>query len=695
MSHVIKEGDLFLFTDEDGNIPEGNREKYGLYMKDTRFLSLLEWSMGDLSIRPLSAEAEGAESLYRCTHGEGKDLDGRVISRESLEMTRNRWIYKGVLYETFTLINRGRTMVHVPLTFRFDADFSDMFVVRGYKEAELGDPRIRRETEKGVRFTYWGTDGIERATAIQFLPAPDRVEGGQATLSFYLEPGASKRIHLTCMPSVGGEIREVFEESVAREAIREAYGEWFDSCPTVESDSSVFNSLYRRSLSDFRMLMTDMGEGEIPVAGLPWFAVPFGRDSIIASLQALSVHPETAKNTARTLARFQGKEVNPYRDEEPGKILHEIRFGELAETGAIPHTPYYGTIDATPLFLVLVAEIHRWTGDDGFVREMLPHVRKALEWIDTFGDPGGYGYTAYEPRSEQALFNQGWKDSDDSNTHTDGTLAPPPIALSEVQGYVYMAKKAWSDLFHQIGNIEDSRRLAQEADRLREKFHRDFWMEEEDFPAIALDQEKKQVANVSSNPGHCLMAEMFDPEQADRVVKRLMEKDMFNGWGIRTLSSQAPSYNPFSYHNGSVWPHDNSLILFGMKKMGCHREAERLIGGLLEAAAAFPDTRLPELFCGYGKEEGRLVPYPVACSPQAWAAGTAFAVLQAILGLEPEASRKQIRLSPRLPEGMERLEVRGIRAGKGTLDISLLRREGETFTRIHQNTTGWLVTVLP
>ncbi|MFC4075996.1 amylo-alpha-1,6-glucosidase [Salinithrix halophila] len=689
---MIKEGDLFLYTDARGDMPRDNEEKLGLYMKDTRFLHQWEWSLGEVPLRLLSAEADGAESLYRYTQEEGVQLSGEILKRDTIEISRRRRIYEGVLYETFTFLNRGGKPAAVPLHFQFDADFSDVFFIKGNKEVEMGEREPVRWTETGLHFDYQGTDGLKRSTAIQIAPAPDSPgEGGDLRMTLYLEPHLVKRVSLRILPTVDDETHSLYEESVVEETIGDLYREWYEASPEVESDSGAFDELYRRSLTDLRMLLIDLGEGPFPAAGLPWFGAPFGRDSLITALQSLPVNLEMAKNVVRTLARYQGKEVNPYREEEPGKILHEVRFGELAATEKIPHTPYYGSIDATPLYLILIAEVYRWTGDMDFVQEMLPSAQKALEWMNTFGDPGNLGYTAFYSRSEQGLAYQGWKYSKESVIHEDGGQAKPPIALAEVQGYVYWAKRSWSDLFHHMGNIEESRRLSKEAEALRTRFRRDFWVEEEGYPAIALDGEKKRVETVSSNPAHCLAAGMFNQEEAFRVARRLFMPDLFSGWGIRTLSSEAGSYNPFSVHNGSVWPHDNSLILLGLKKMGFHDESDRLIIGLLEAAACFPGHRLPEFFCGYGKDEGSLVPYPAACSPQAWAAGTGFAILQAILGIVPDAARRKLYLSPRLPEGINRLTIRRLKAGQGSLDLKLSRVGNATYAQLTENTTGWSV----
>jgi glycogen debranching enzyme len=694
LTQVIKEGDLFFYSDDNGDLPAGDDRGLGMFTQDTRFLSRLEWKLEGIPTVPLGGEADGATSCYRFTNREGTDAEGKPVGGDLLDITRKRWIYGGVVYETFSFINRGDRPVQTRLSLLVDADFADMFVVRGWK-GRVGKREGVTPTEKGVRFSYRGVDGVHRTTDVETDGTPAEVaDDGTIRFPLRLESNVCRSVHLRYVPGTDGEIPRVIGEQQSLLKLEESEREWFVGTPEVNSDWDDFNRMFARGLKDLRMLLTDLGDGPFPVAGLPIYAVPFGRDSLIAALQALPVRPEVAKGTLRILAKYQGKKEDAWRDEEPGKILHEIRFGELARSGQIPFTPYYGSIDSTPLFLILIAEVYRWTGDLDFVREMVPHAIEALNWIDRYGDPAGTGYVSYAMRSSKGIRNQGWKDSEDSVVHRDGRLAEAPIALSEVQGYVYMAKKAWSDLFRLLGDGERSERLNREAELLRERFARDFWMEDEQFVALALDGEGKQAGTVTSNPGHCLMTGILPPEQAERVARRLLEPDLFSGWGVRTKSSACKSYDPDSYHNGSVWPHDNALILLGLKRLGFYREAERIIRGLVEASVYF-QHRLPELFSGHERGEGGPLPYPVACSPQAWAAGTAFTILQAILGVEPDPVGKRIHLHPDLPQGMNRLSVRRLRLGQGVLDLNLERVGDATRTWVEINTTGWDVAIHP
>jgi glycogen debranching enzyme len=692
LSQVIKEGNVFLFSDEWGSLPHGNDRGFGLYYWDTRFLSTMEWELEGVGVIPLHAKVDGAESVYRYTNQMVEEDHSVIFWRESLEIERHCWLYGGVLYEQFRFANLDRNPLHTHLKLRFDADFADMFVVRGYQNGKLGEKLPLESTAEGLRFSYRGADDSIRALEVKVEPTGSHDEDGTLLIPLSLAPGEVKEVKLTYLISVGEEVMEAVPREEARRELRQRVQEWYHQCPQVDSDNSDFNAMYRRGLADMRMLLTDVGHGLFPVAGLPWYAVPFGRDSIIAAWQSIVVRPEWAKATIRTMARHQGQKVDEWRDEEPGKILHEIRYGELAATGQVPFTPYYGTVDATPLFLLLIGEVYRWTGDLDFVREHAEAAKKAFDWIDQYGDPDGRGYTFYQSKSQKGIGNQGWKDSADSVVHRDHTLAEAPIALAEVQGYVHQACQMWSSLFRRLGEEEWADRLTQQAEALQERFQRDFWMEDESFPALALDRENRQVGSVTSNPGHCLIGGILSGDQAASVARRLLSSDMYSGWGIRTMSQGARSYNPMSYHNGSVWPHDNSLILLGLKEAGFHQEAETLMQGLIETAAQFPQHRLPELFCGYDRTDGeKPVLYPVACSPQAWAAGTAFVLLQVMTGLEPDPEQKRIRLHPLLPAGMSRLHVKNLRVGSGLIDLRLVRSQGVVHGRVERNTTGWSV----
>ncbi len=448
------------------------------------------------------------------------------------------------------------------------------------------------------------------------------------------------------------------------------------SCETeIRSDSLLLNRLMDRSLRDLHLLQTSIRGQKFFAAGVPWFVTLFGRDSIIASLQMLAYDRDIAPQTLRLLAHYQGQRRDPWRDEEPGKVMHELRVGEMARLNRIPQTPYYGTVDATPLFLILIARHAAWTGDLAFFHELHPHIERALAWVAASGDQNGDGYIGYQSSSKQGLINQGWKDSGDAIVNADGSLAEPPISLVEVQGYVYSAKVSLADLYERAGEGERAQDLRREASELRVRFNRDFWMEDQGFYALALQAHHAPTAVISSNPGQALWSGIVDAEKAQRTVQRLLARDMFNGWGIRTLSPQEQRYNPIGYHLGTVWPHDNALIASNFRRYGLDKEACKIFTAIAEAAMYFEHYRLPEVFAGFCREDyGVPVRYPVACHPQAWAAGTIPYLVETLLGLVPEAFDKRLRIvRPVLPGFVDRLELRQLRVGRARADLSFRR----------------------
>jgi glycogen debranching enzyme len=462
----------------------------------------------------------------------------------------------------------------------------------------------------------------------------------------------------------------------------EEYGTWHDRSARIRSDGELLDLAVRRSIADLRLLRNDgpmRGEHYV-AAGVPWFTTLFGRDSIITSLQILPFMPDVARETLKVLADWQATEDDPARDMEPGKILHELRVGELARTGELPHRPYYGSVDSTPLWLILLDETYRWTGDIELVRGLWPNVLRALEWIDRWGDRDGDGFVEYERRTPAGLLNQGWKDSGDAIRHRDGSPATAPIALVEIQGYVYDAKRRLAELALRLGETELSLRLSREAAELKDRFETAFWMEDLAFYAVALDRDKRQVGTITSNPGHCLWSGIVAPERVNAVVDRLLEPSMDCGWGIRTYAAGQPGYNPVGYHTGTVWPHDNALIAAGMKRAGRHDAADRIASRMFEAAQRSPDFRLPELFCGFDRGLADVpVPYPVACSPQAWSAATALSLLQTMLGMHADAARDILELDrPHLPSWLGKVTVHDLRVGERTVDLLFHRWRGTT-----------------
>jgi glycogen debranching enzyme len=533
-----------------------------------------------------------------------------------------------------------------------------------------------------IDFVYEGRDGVRRITRIEFGARADRIDvddlEATATFRVHLGPYQTKLIGLSVDPIIEDGRPSSVDFDHAVHELRRSYEEWERESTQVVTDNELFNELLDRSLRDLRALYTQSDDGAVLAAGIPWYVAVFGRDSLIASHQLLMVNTRPARDALELLAAKQGTIEDDWRDEEPGKILHEIRQGELARAGVIPHSPYYGSVDATPWFVLLYAQHFRWTGDLAFAEKLLPAAQAALAWIDDYGDLDGDGFVEYLSRSPRGIKNQGWKDSYDSVVHADGRLAEPPIALCEVQAYVYLAKQRMGDVYRALGRDDDARRLEDEASALRGRFNEAFWMGDEKYFAQALDADKRQVRTITSNPGHALYCGIVDDEKAVPLAKRLLSPDMFSGWGIRTMSKAAAAYNPMSYHNGSVWPHDNALIAAGLKRYGMARSTNRVATALFDAAVNADYMRLPELFCGFTRRTpNRPVSYPVACSPQAWAAGSPFLMLQAMLGISARAHQNLLTVNlPHLPTWLNTVEVRNLAVGDSRISV-VFRREGE------------------
>ncbi|HEY8491459.1 MAG TPA: amylo-alpha-1,6-glucosidase [Dehalococcoidia bacterium] len=681
---VVRENGLFLLTTPDGNVqPEDAARGFGLYYQDTRHLSAYDLSFHQR--RPvvlLSTAALGFSAEQVLTNPYMHSLEGRLLPRETVQVRRQR-VISDVLEEIVRVTNYNAFPVSLDLVYRFAADFADIFEVRGWQRRERGELFPAEAEPDRLTFRYRGTDGALRTTAVRFLPQPHSIDAqtGQVVFRVRLEPRESRT--LSILVTVND--RAAAPVSGTRfEAVSEQYRRWRERNTRVYSSNEIFNATIERALDDLRMLWNKAEDGAgYLAAGTPWFDALFGRDTLITSLQTLAFNPDIARSTLKVLAQFQGKTWDDWRDEEPGKILHELRFDELTRAGELPMSPYYGTVDATPLYVLLASEYWRWTRDDGLLRELRPVLEDALAWIDTYGDRDADGYVEYARRSTRGLLNQGWKDSGDAIIYEDGRLVRPPIALVEVQAYVYAAKRGMAELFRHWGEEDRAARLQAEAEQLRRRFNRDFWLPG-GYYALALDGEKRQAAAVTSNPGHALWCGIVTARRAGAVITRLMRNDLFSGWGIRTLSSDSPRFNPMGYHVGSIWPHDNSLIAMGMKRYGYEVELNEVATALFDAASAFDYYRLPELFVGSARSGHQApVPYPVACRPQAWAAGTMLLLTQAILGLAPDAPNGRLFIvRPRLPYWLDHVQVRGLHVGEGTVDLLYERRNNRTSVAI-------------
>ena len=656
---MIKEGELFLCARTDGDVaaPRGSSE--GFYAHDTRYLSEIRFELGGAPPVALSYAAVDDHAIVDSTNASLLRDGLAAVPHQSLSITRELMIASGRLYYQVRALNFLRESVT--------------------RREARGHALAPKQLERGLVLAYVGEDELFREAVLEFDPAPLTVEldGAHARAGWQvsLEPGVPLTILMTAEPSIGGRRRSRRRMETAASELAQAGSEWKARCTEIASDNELFGGLIATSKRDLRALVMPAPGGRIVAAGIPWYVAPFGRDALITANEALLLNPDLARDALRVLATLQAKEDDPWRDAEPGKVMHELRVGELARTGIVPHTPYYGTIDATPLFLMCAADYFAWTGDLETLRALRPALDRALAWIDAYGDRDGDGFIEYERRSPAGLLNQGWKDSHDSIVHADGSLAEGPIALVEVQGYVYRAKLAVAEVYAALGDTDTELRLRGEARQLREAFNEAFWNPEEGTFALALDGRKRQVASVSSNPGHCLYCGIVEPHKAAAVAERLMAADMFCGWGIRTLSSSCPAYNPMSYHNGSVWPHDNAIIAAGLKRYGHDDAVRRIADALFDVATRARDFRLPELYCGFDRSErAAVVAYPVACIPQAWAAAAPFLLLQAMLGVSADAPAGALRIErPALPDWLGRIRLERLRVGDASVTLDFKR----------------------
>lgn len=701
---TLKDNDLFLVTDTLGNIPgcldRTNNTSLGLFCQDTRFLSRLELQFQGQPLILLSSTAGRGFALSSLCSNPYVDR----IEAETIGIQREL-VLQGALFEELTLTNYSTEPVEFELSLSFDADFADLFAIRGIvrspmgtlmrpihpPEAETGEPSLvfngGSGTTKELVLAYQGLDRQLMESRIEFYRTqPTEFKGYTALWKVRLESHESQILGYRVQPMLDNQpvssVSILANLSQALVAKTMELQQWGDRSTRIRSDNRSLNQIIERAGQDIALLMQTFGESQILSAGIPWFSTLFGRDSIIAAMQTLILNPETARQTLAVLAEYQGKETNEWRDEEPGKILHELRRGEMARCGEIPHTPYYGSVDATPLWLILYADYYSWSGDRPWIDRYWDCAIAAMEWIDRACKRTGY--LGYERKSSAGLVNQGWKDSGDCIVNSQGELAQGEIALAEVQAYVYGAKMRLSELAQIKREYELSDRWRKEAQILKEKFERDFWMPEQGYFALALDGEGHQVDSITSNPGHGLGLGFFSEAKAHSVAERLQAPDLFNGWGIRTLSSASPAYNPMGYHIGSVWPHDTSIIAAGLRSLGFTAQSLELAQGLFDMIAAQPYCRPPELFCGFERTpESSPVRYPVACSPQAWATGTVFQLLQVMVNLVPDAPNNCVRIvNPTLPESVNYLSLTNLKIGQTLLDLEFEQANGATACRV-------------
>lgn len=683
-SLVLKDGDLFFLCEPNGDVPLGRLHAAGLYYHDCRFLDGYELRIAGHPLEVLvSTAGRGYQSLVELTNPELISPDGQVVAHfETIGVTWTRTLDGTVpaLYDTIAIRSFENRPVVLPLTLAFHAGFQDVFSVRSLHFEPLGTTRPPRAEGRYLNLEYLGCDDLTRKVTVVFDKPPQRWDRTTAYFSLALEPREQRDISLVVSLS---EARETDAESHRRQPLashetlmsRHTRSEdtWRSDHTQVRSSSPLLDAILDRSFRDLYLLRNVHEGQEYFAAGVPWFSALFGRDSIIGALQMLAFDAGVARQTLRVLSSLQGQVCDPWREEQPGKILHELRVGELAHTGQVPHSPYYGSIDSTPLFLILAAEFFAWTGDEATIEELRPHIDAALAWLRDSADSSGY--LAYSPTSSDGLLNHGWKDSDIGIPGTDGRPAEPPIALAEVQAYSYLARVRLADMFRRLGELKRAEQLQQEATALQRRFEQDFWMESRGCYALALQKDGRQVAVCASNAGHVLWAGMASQDRARRTRKRLMRPDMFSGWGVRTLSEVEMAYSPVGYHVGTVWPHDNSLVLTGFRRYGFDKAALRIFSGLTEAAMHFESYRLPELFAGFSRAKYEVpVHYPLASKPQAWAAGAIPYMLTSLLGLQPETDADRLNIvCPVLPESVDWLELSGLRVGSHRADLRFER----------------------
>ena len=673
---VLKEGAVFLVTLEDGTVPVRGEHPLGVYFNDCRFLSGHELRVaGEVPRLLISSAATGAEGVHELTNPDLVLPDGRAVPLQTLRIrTELRVIDAGLLEEHVHLHLYGREPLDVDLELSLAADFRPMLVVRGIVDHPAA-PVGTQALDRGLTFAATAADGVTRRTVVTSDRKPTTVNGGTLRYALSLTPGGEADIRLTYALEEDDASRRA-DPARARGTddagvdARESVEQWLSGRTHVRADDELFNRVLQRSLLDLRMLRSPLDHQEYYAAGVPWFCTLFGRDSLITALEMLAFDPRMAERTLRLLAELQGRREDAIHEEEPGKILHEYRTGEIAALNLSPLTRYYGTVDATPLFLCLLAEHASWSGDLDLFHDLRDAVDGALAWIDEHGDHDGDGFLDYQASTPEGLRNQGWKDSDDGVVDLQGRPLEPPIALVEPQGYAVRAKRAIADLFERDGDRERAAQLRAEAADLQLRLQR-FWDEERRFYGLALDGDGALSRALASNQGHLLWSGAVPSDRARDVRDALMSDAMFSGWGIRTLGNTEAAFNPVGYHLGTVWPHDTAIVAAGLRRYGFDEDFIEIFEALLEAASHAEGYRLPELFAGFSRTQFHTpVPYPVACHPQAWAAGAIPFMLTAGLGLNADGLNGTLRVRrPSLPRWVNRVEVEDLTVGGARIDL--------------------------
>ena len=692
---IISSGFTVLSTDPDGQIAEGSEK--GLYFRDTRMISSYRINVNGKSWELLNAAAVIYFGCQIFLTNSAFEDEGGEVPRHTVALQVGRTVDDG-LHEDFDLTNHGKRAIRLQLELKINSDFADIFEVKKDVRPRRGSAQSDWSADESRLTTMFENERFRRGLIIRTKNASSPVSytNGALTFDIGLEAGASW--HACVVHTFDDKDGETEAPSHCVEAVGEAVpaqrlGRWVENVTKMESSNEELYRLFRRGVEDIAALRLPIGEKDdlsfVPAGGVPWFAAIFGRDSLIASLQTLHIFPDFARGTLDLLGSLQAHERDDFRDAEPGRIAHEMRQGELAQLGKIPHTPYFGTADATPLYLILLHDTWRWCGDTELLRRHIATAEACLAWIDDYGDRDGDGFQEYGTRSPEGIENQGWKDSDDSILYPDGSKVRAPKALCELQGYVYDAWVRMAVVYDTLGDARRARALRAKATDLFDRFNRSFWDEDLGFYVLGLDADKKPIRTIASNAGHCLWSGIVPPERAARVVERLMRKDMWSGWGVRTLSADHPAYNPLSYHNGSVWPHDNGILAMGFKRYGHDKEAAQVVRALSEAASYFALQRLPELFAGIQRNSMNFpVQYLGANVPQAWSAGSIFFLVSALLGLEADAPARKLYVDPVLPHWLPDLVLRDLFVGNDKLSLRFRRDGDDTVVEVLDGDAG-------
>ncbi|HEY9597210.1 MAG TPA: glycogen debranching N-terminal domain-containing protein [Cyanophyceae cyanobacterium] len=679
---TINDGSTFLVTDSNGLIDDNLAQ--GFFVQDTRLISYYEISLNRYRLlRLASSNINSHSALYQFTNPAFRTIGG-MLPQGCLIVSIRRDIVEG-MHEDIDITNYHSESVELQLMLAIRSDFADIFEVksqqiltRGETETTWKDGALTTEYRNGSFYRSLITEPVNSSSK-------PRYANGRLFFDIVLDPG--KTWH-TCINFTAIADEDVFKPQHTCTVPHDTEAgkvrdEFLNSATQLYSSNADITSYYQQALTDMgalRIKVKDNGNDFwMPAAGIPWFVAVFGRDSATVSLQTMAVYHEFARGTLLRLAQLQATKVDDWRDAQPGKMLHELRRDELTQLQELPYTPYYGTVDTTILWIITLAEVYCWNGDRAMLEECRTSFEKALTWIDKYGDFDNDGFVEYITRSKNGLRNQGWKDSGDSMVYPDGSLVEPPIALCEVQGYIYDAWLRAANLYEMWGEKNRAESLRQKAEDLYQKFNERFWMEDEGFYCLGLDNKKQQIKSITSNPGHLLWSGIVPKERAEKLVERLFQPDLWCGWGVRTLSSQNPAYNPISYQRGSVWPHDNSSIAAGLKRYGYHQEANRVAEGIFAAASYFEAGRMPELFGGIERTPDNFpVPYTDANIPQAWAAGSILLLIRTMFGLDADAPHRRLKVQPSLPNWLPDLELKNLGVGDAKVGLRFWREGART-----------------